>query len=241
MQAITFHEALMPFLFFVLTAKPAACKPQKNLLAMFVLHVIKNQFRSFCDFDYKTINKTIVLQHCFNIFEYSWWSKILARKLFKLQNGEGWDFVKVKQNHSQVVLICRFVPDGSGKKVVVATRGSKQDIYSDFDWEVDPKIFVKPPVKRPLMHDDAFSSAIAPEGPPPERPPPECPLNLEPDTYPLHFATNDSDLCFETPTKRARIQNEEDAGVCFECGEVEDFAVSHDCNMEDFSTLLMSP
>lgn len=149
LRAITFHEALMPFLFFILTAKPNACKPQKNLMSMFVLHVIKNQFRGFCDFNYKTSHKTIILEHHFDIYSYSWWSKILARKLFKLENGRGWDMVKVKQNHNQVVLICRFENIGNDKRVIVATRGSTNDIYSATDWEIP-----EPSVGSKRKHDD---------------------------------------------------------------------------------------
>ena len=149
LRAITFHEALMPFLFFILTAKPNACKPQKNLMSMFVLHVIKNQFRGFCDFNYKTSHKTIILEHHFDIYSYSWWSKILARKLFKLENGRGWDLVKVKQNHNQVVLICRFENIGNDKRVIVATRGSTNDIYSATDWEIE-----EPSVGSKRKHDD---------------------------------------------------------------------------------------
>ena len=56
--------------------------------------------------------------------------------------------MKVKQNHNQVVLICRFENIGNDKKVIVATRGSMNDIYSDTDWEIYPSVGSK------RKHDD---------------------------------------------------------------------------------------
>ena len=57
--------------------------------------------------------------------------------------------VKVKQNHNQVVLICRFENIGNDKRVIVATRGSTNDIYSATDWEIP-----EPSVGSKRKHDD---------------------------------------------------------------------------------------
>lgn len=107
---ITFHESLLPFLYFILCEEPHKRRNYSSVQNMLAQMVLKNQFKIFCDYQYSidVVTNKVEMTYLCDMHSYSWWSQILSRKLFKSMTGGKKDYVVIKKNHLELVAICRF-------------------------------------------------------------------------------------------------------------------------------------